>query len=127
MGKAAAPRRLDDNEAMAYAKAIRTSPRKLNLVAQMIRGKDAAAALTDLAFSRRRIAVDVRKVLQAAIANAENNHQLDVDRLVITEATVGRAFVMKRFRPRARGRVGRIKKPFSNLTVIVRERDEEED
>ncbi len=127
MGKAAAPRRLDDNEAMAYAKAIRTSPRKLNLVAQMIRGKDAAAALTDLAFSRRRIAVDVRKVLQAAIANAENNHQLDVDRLVITEATVGRAFVMKRFRPRARGRVGRIHKPFSNLTVIVRERDEEEE
>ena len=127
MGKAAAPRRLDDNEAMAYAKAIRTSPRKLNLVAQMIRGKDAATALTDLAFSRRRIAVDVRKVLQAAIANAENNHQLDVDRLVIAEASVGRAFVMKRFRPRARGRVGRIQKPFSNLTVIVRERDEEED
>ena len=127
MGKTAAPRRLDDNEAMAYAKAIRTSPRKLNLVAQMIRGKDAATALTDLAFSRRRIAVDVRKVLQAAIANAENNHQLDVDRLVIAEASVGRAFVMKRFRPRARGRVGRIQKPFSNLTVIVRERDEEED
>ena len=127
MGKAATPRRLDDNEAMAYAKAIRTSPRKLNLVAQMIRGKEAATALTDLAFSRRRIAVEVRKVLQAAIANAENNHQLDVDRLVITEATVGRAFVMKRFRPRARGRVGRIQKPFSNLTVIVRERDEEED
>ncbi len=127
MGKAAAPRRLDDNEAMAYAKAIRTSPRKLNLVAQMIRGKDAATALTDLAFSRRRIAVEVRKVLQAAIANAENNHQLDVDRLVIAEATVGRAFVMKRFRPRARGRVGRLRKPFSNLTVIVRERDEEED
>ncbi len=127
MGKAAAPRRLDDNEAMAYAKAIRTSPRKLNLVAQMIRGKEAATALTDLAFSRRRIAVEVRKVLQAAIANAENNHQLDVDRLVIAEATVGRAFVMKRFRPRARGRVGRIQKPFSNLTVIVRERDEEED
>ena len=127
MGKAAAPRRLDDNEAMAYAKAIRTSPRKLNLVAQMIRGKDAATALTDLAFSRRRIAVDVRKVLQAAIANAENNHQLDVDRLVITEASVGRAFVMKRFRPRARGRVGRIRKPFSNLTVVVRERDEEDD
>ena len=126
MGKAAAPRRLDDNEAMAYAKAIRTSPRKLNLVAQMIRGMDAATALTNLAFSRRRIAVDVRKVLQVAIANAENNHQLDVDRLVIAEATVGRAFVMKRFRPRARGRVGRIHKPFSNLTVVVRERDEEE-
>ena len=127
MGKSSAPRRLDDNEAMAYAKAIRTSPRKLNLVAQMIRGMDAATALTNLAFSRRRIAVDVRKVLQAAIANAENNHQLDVDRLVIAEATVGRAFVMKRFRPRARGRVGRIRKPFSNLTVVVRERDEEED
>ncbi len=127
MGKASTPRRLDDNEAMAYAKAIRTSPRKLNLIAQMIRGKTAATALTDLAFSRRRIAVEVRKVLQAAIANAENNHQLDVDRLVIAEATVGRAFVMKRFRPRARGRVGRIQKPFSNLTVIVRERDEEED
>ena len=127
MGKAAAPRRLDDNEALAYAKAIRTSPRKLNLVAQMIRGKDAATALTDLEFSRRRIAVDVRKVLQAAIANAENNHQLDVDRLMVAEATVGRAFVMKRFRPRARGRVGRLRKPFSNLTVIVRERDEEED
>ncbi len=127
MGKAASPRRLDDNEAMAYAKAIRTSPRKLNLVAQMIRGKDAAIALTDLAFSRRRIAVEVRKVLQAAIANAENNHQLDVDRLMVAEATVGRAFVMKRFRPRARGRVGRLQKPFSNLTVIVRERDEEED
>ena len=127
MGKATAPRRLDDNEAMANAKAIRTSPRKLNLVAQMIRGEDAATALTNLAFSRRRIADDVRKVLQAAIANAENNHQLDVDRLVVTEATVGRAFVMKRFRPRARGRVGRIHKPFSNLTVVVRESDEEED
>ncbi len=127
MGKPTSPRRLDDNEAMAYAKAIRTSPRKLNLIAQMIRGKNAATALTDLAFSRRRIAVEVRKVLQAAIANAENNHQLDVDRLVIAEATVGRAFVMKRFRPRARGRTGRIRKPFSNLTVIVRERDEQEE
>jgi large subunit ribosomal protein L22 len=127
MGKPSAQRRLDDNAAMAYAKAIRTSPRKLNLVAQMIRGKDAATAMTDLAFSRRRIAVDVRKVLQAAIANAENNHQLDVDRLVVSEATVGRAFVMKRFRARARGRVGRVQKPFSNLTVVVRERDEEED
>ena len=127
MGKASAPRRHDDNEAMAFAKAIRTGPRKLNLVAQMIRGKNAAAALTDLQFSRRRIAVDVRKVLQAAIANAENNHQLDVDRLVVSEATVGRAFVMKRFRARARGRVGRLEKPFSNLTIIVRERDEEEE
>ncbi len=126
MGKTSTPRRLDDNEAMAYGKAIRTSPRKLNLLAQMIRGKDAATALIDLSFSRRRIAIEVRKVLQAAIANAENNHQLDVDRLMISEATVGRAFVMKRFRARARGRVGRLQKPFSNLTVIVRERDEEE-
>ena len=124
MGKAAAPRRLDDNEAMAYAKAIRTSPRKLNLVAQMIRGKDAATALTDLAFSRRRIAVDVRKVLQAAIANAENNHELDVDRLIVAEANVGKGLVMKRWRPRARGRTGRIMKPFSHLTIVVRERAE---
>jgi large subunit ribosomal protein L22 len=126
MGKPQTPRRLAENEAMAFVRAMRVSPRKLNLVAQMIRGRDAAAALADLAFSRRRIAGDVKKVLQSAIANAENNHQLDVDRLYVAEATVGRAFVMRRFRPRARGRVGRIEKPFANLTVIVRERDEEE-
>ncbi len=127
MGKRAAERGLADNEAKAYARALRTSPRKLNLVAQSIRGMDAGAALAELTFSRRRIAQDVRKVLEAAIANAENNHQLDVDRLVVSEATVGRAFVMRRFRARARGRAGRIEKPFSNLTVVVREADEEED
>ena len=124
MGKPAAPRRLKDSEAKAYAKAMRTSPRKLNLVAQSIRGLSAAQALSELAFSRRRIAREVRKVLQAAIANAENNHQLDVDRLVVAEASVGRAFYLRRFRPKARGRVGRIRKPYSNLTVVVREREE---
>lgn len=127
MGKRSAQRRLGDDEARAYARNIRTSPRKLNQVAQLIRGKDAGAALADLTFSRRRIARDVRKVLESAIANAENNHQLDVDRLVVTEATVGRTFVMKRFRARARGRAGRLQKPISNLTVIVREVEEEED
>ena len=124
MGKPAAPRRLSDSEAKAYAKAMRTSPRKLNIVAQSIRGLSAAQALSELSFSRRRIAREVRKVLQAAIANAENNHQLDVDRLVVAEASVGRAFYLRRFRPKARGRVGRIRKPYSNLTVIVREREE---
>jgi large subunit ribosomal protein L22 len=124
MGKPAAPRRLKDTEAKAYAKAMRTSPRKLNVVAQSIRGLAAAQALSELAFSRRRIAREVRKVLQAAIANAENNHQLDVDKLVVAEASVGRAFYLRRFRPKARGRVGRIRKPYSNLTVIVREREE---
>jgi large subunit ribosomal protein L22 len=124
MGKQSTGRRVADNEAMAYARLLRVGPRKLNLVAQTIRGKDAAAALAVLSFSRRRIADDVLKVLQSAIANAENNHQLDVDRLFVAEATVGRSMVMKRFRARARGRVGRIEKPFSNLTVIVREREE---
>jgi large subunit ribosomal protein L22 len=124
MGKPASPRRLKDTEAKAYAKAMRTSPRKLNVVAQSIRGLSAAQALSELAFSRRRIAREVRKVLQSAIANAENNHQLDVDRLVVAEASVGRAFYLRRFRPKARGRVGRIRKPYSNLTVVVREREE---
>jgi large subunit ribosomal protein L22 len=126
MGKRKAERRLDDTEAMAYAKTMRVSPQKLNLVAQTIRGKSADTALASLAFSRRRIAGEVRKVLESAIANAENNHQLDVDRLYVKEATVGKSLVMKRFRPRARGRIGRIHKPFSNLTVIVREREETE-
>jgi len=124
MGKMARERRLDDTEAMAYAKAIRTSPQKLNLVAESIRGQDAGKALATLSFSSRRIAGEVKKLLQAAIANAENNHQLDVDRLYVKEATVGRAFVLKRFRARARGRVGRIEKPFSNLRIVVREREE---
>ena len=126
MGKRKAERRLDETEAMAYAKTMRVSPQKLNLVAQSIRGMSADAALASLAFSRRRIAGEVRKVLESAIANAENNHQLDVDRLFVKEATVGKTMVMKRFRARARGRVGSIQKPFSNLTVIVREREETE-
>ena len=124
MGKARAERALDDTEAMAYARLMRTSPQKLNMVAAMIRGKNCEQALADLQFSRKRIAADVRKVLESAIANAENNHQLDVDRLYVAEASVGRGLVMKRWRPRARGRVGRIRKPFSNLRVVVREREE---
>ena len=125
MGKPSAPRRLDDTEASAFLRAMRISPRKLNLVAQTIRGKSAASALAELSFSHRRIARDVKKVLQAAIANAENNHQLDVDRLYVKEATVGRAFVLKRFHTRGRGRSARIEKLFAHLTVIVRERTEE--
>ncbi len=124
MGKPKHPRRLGETEAMAVARNLRISPQKLNLVAQTIRGKSAESALSDLSFSKRRIAGDVKKTLQSAIANAENNHQLDVDRLYVAAATVGKSFVMKRFRPRARGRVGRILKPFSNLTVVVREREE---
>tara|TARA_Y100001934_G_C11822077_1_gene526637 strand:+ start:185 stop:565 length:381 start_codon:yes stop_codon:yes gene_type:complete len=126
MGKTASERVLGDNEAMAYAKQLRTSPQKLNLVAEQIRGKDCEKALADLSFSKRRIAGAVKKVLESAIANAENNHQLDVDRLYVSEASVGKSVVMKRWRPRARGRVGRIVKPFSNLRVIVREREESE-
>jgi large subunit ribosomal protein L22 len=125
MGKPATPRALADNEASAFLRAIRISPQKLNLVAQMIRGKAAQAALAELTFSHRRIARDVKKVLQAAIANAENNHQLDVDRLYVKEATVGRAFVMKRFHTRGRGRSSRVEKHFAHLTVIVRERAEQ--
>ncbi len=124
MGKKTAPRDLADTEAKAFAASIRISPRKLNLVAQSIRGLKAEAALAQLTFSKRRVAQDVKKVLQSAIANAENNHQLDVDRLVVAEAYVGKALIMKRWSARARGRVGRIVKPFSNLTVIVREREE---
>jgi large subunit ribosomal protein L22 len=125
MSKPPAERRVEETEAMAFVKAIRVSPRKLNLVAQLIRGKQAAAALAELTFSHRRIAVDVKKALQSAIANAENNHQLDVDRLYVKEATVGKAMVMKRFHTRARGRSAKVQKFFSNLTVVVRERDEE--
>ncbi len=125
MGKPSYNRALADNEAKAFAKTIRVSPQKLNLVAQSIRGLPAETALAELSFSRKRIAGAVKSVLEAAIANAENNHQLDVDRLVVSEATVGRAFVMKRFRARARGRVGGIQKPFSNLTVVVRELEEQ--
>jgi large subunit ribosomal protein L22 len=121
MAKEKTPRALPDNEAKAVCRMLRVSPQKLNLVAQLIRGKAVEKALAELEFSRKRIAVDVRKTLQSAIANAENNHGLDVDDLVVAEAFVGKALVMKRFSPRARGRAGRIEKPFSNLTIVVRE------
>ena len=124
MGKKSFGRGLADNEAMAVGHNMRGSARKLNLVAQTIRGKAAETALAELTFSKRRISNDVKKVLQSAIANAENNHQLDVDRLYVAQATVGRSMVMKRFRARARGRPGRIEKPWSNLTVVMREREE---
>jgi len=124
MGKAAQARRLGEDEAMAMAHNLRTSPQKLNLVAESIRGLAAEDALAQLAFSRRRIAGAVRKVLQSAIANAENNHNLDVDRLYVAEAFVGKAMTMRRWRARARGRIGRITKPFSRLTLVVRERKE---
>ena len=120
MGKQSATRRVGDNEALATGRMLRTSPQKLNLVAQMIRGKRVEKALADLTFSKRRIANDVKKVLQSAVANAENNHDLDVDDLIIVEASVGKNLVMKRFRPRARGRVGKILKPFSQITIVVR-------
>jgi large subunit ribosomal protein L22 len=124
MSQKSNPPRVAETEAMAFARAIKVSARKLNLVAETIRGKSANAALAELDFSPRRVARDVKKVLQAAIANAENNHQLDVDRLFVKEATVGRAFVLKRFHARGRGRAARIEKYFSNLTVIVREGEE---
>ena len=121
MGKRQRERDLEDNEAKAVTKMLRISPQKLNLVAQMIRGKKVASALADLEFSRKRIAKDVRKCLESAVANAENNHDLDVDELVVAEAHVGKALVIKRFTPRGRGRVGRIFKPFSHLTIVVRQ------
>jgi len=121
MSKEANPRRLADNEAKAVARMIRVSPQKLNLLAQLIRGKKVDRALADLEFSRKRIALEVKKTLESAIANAENNHGLDVDDLVVSQAFVGKALVMKRFHARARGRASRIEKPFSNLTIIVRE------
>jgi len=121
MGKRARERDLPANEAKAVTRMIRISPQKLNLVAQMIRGKKVAGALADLEFSRKRIAKDVRKCLESAIANAENNHDLDVDDLVVAEAHVGNGIVMKRFAPRGRGRSGRVFKPFSQLTIVVRQ------
>ncbi len=125
MGKAATKRRLPDNEALAVGRMIRVSPQKLNLVAQLIRGKKADTALADLTFSNKRVARDVKKVLQSAIANAENNHSLDVDDLVVAEAFVGKNLVMKRWHPRARGRVGRIEKLFSQITIVVRQVEEQ--
>src|SRR6195952_4716984 len=121
MGKSARERTLPDNEAKAVARMLRVSPQKLNLVAQLIRGKKVATALADLQFSRKRIARDVKKCLESAIANAENNHDLDVDDLIVSEAHVGKAMVLKRFHPRGRGRSGKILKPFSHLTIIVRQ------
>ena len=124
MGKKSAVRDLADTEARAIIRNLRISPQKLNLVAEQIRGKPVQRALMDLEFSRRRISGAVKAGLESAIANAENNHQLDVDRLVVAEATVGKNMVMKRWRARARGRVARIQKPFSNLTLVVREQEE---
>jgi large subunit ribosomal protein L22 len=118
------PRRVADNEAMALAKMLRTSPQKLNLVAGLIRGKKVDKALADLTFSKKRIAQDVKKCLQSAIANAENNHGLDVDELIVAEAYCGKNLTLKRGRPRARGRFGKIMKPFSQLTILVRQKGE---
>jgi large subunit ribosomal protein L22 len=125
MGKDQNPRRVADNEAMAKASMLRVSPQKLNLVAGLIRGKKVEKALADLTFSKKRIAIDVKKCLQSAVANAENNHGLDVDNLVVAEAWVGKKLVMKRGRPRARGRFGKIMKPFSEITIKVREAEEQ--
>ena len=119
------PRRLADNEARAKLRMIRISPQKLNLVAQLIRGKKVDKALADLEFSHKRISGEVKKVLESAIANAENNHNLDIDNLIVSEAYVGKNFVMKRFRARARGRGAKILKPFSELTIVVKEVQEE--
>ena len=124
MSKDKNPRRVADNEASAKARMLRTSPQKLNLVAQLIRGKKVETALNDLTFSKKRIAQDVKKCLQSAIANAENNHALDVDELIVAEAYVGKNLTMKRGRPRARGRYGRIVKPFAELTIKVRQVEE---
>jgi len=124
MGQDKNPRRVADNEAMAKTRMLRTSPQKLNLVAQLIRGKKVGNALNDLTFSKKRIAQDVKKCLQSAIANAENNHSLDVDSLIVAEAYVGKNLVMKRGRPRARGRFGKILKPFSEITILVRQVEE---
>lgn len=121
MGKAKVLRRLEDNEAKAVSRTIRVSPQKLNLVAAMIRGKKVNVALADLTFSRKRIAATVKKTLESAIANAENNHDLDIDSLIVAEAYVGKSIVMKRFHVRGRGRASRIERPFSHLTVVVRE------
>jgi large subunit ribosomal protein L22 len=121
MSKKARERSLSESEAKAVSRMLRVSPQKLNLVAAMIRGKKVASALADLEFSRKRIAKDVRKCLESAIANAENNHDLDVDDLIVSEAHVGKALVIKRSTPRGRGRVGRIFKPFANLTIVVRQ------
>src|SRR6202171_931931 len=127
MSKPKRERSLPDNEAKAIARMLRVSPQKLNLVAQLIRGRKASAALADLQFSRKRISLDVKKCLESAIANAENNHDLDVDDLVVAEAHVGKAFVIKRWTPRGRGKSGRIFRTFSNITIIVREQEQKQE
>ncbi|MEM9616734.1 MAG: 50S ribosomal protein L22 [Pseudomonadota bacterium] len=124
MGQKKNERRFSDTEAMARGRMIKTSPQKLNLVAQMIRGMPVEKALAELTFSRKRVAQNVKKVLESAIANAENNHDLDIDALVVDKAFVGKNIVMKRWRARARGRVGRIQKPFSEITIVVKEVEE---
>lgn len=124
MGKATNPRRVADNEALAIGKMIKGGPQKLNLVAEMIRGKKVERALNDLTFSKKRVSNEVKKILESAIANAENNHNLDVDSLVVAEASVGKSLVMKRWRPRARGRSAKILKPFSRIRIVVREVEE---
>lgn len=124
MGKQKRKRPLGNKEASSVLRNLRVSPQKLNLVADSIRGQEAEKALSALSFSQRRISDSVKKCLQSAIANAENNHELDVDRLIVAEANVGKGIVMKRWRPRARGRTGKIMKPFSHLTIVVREREE---
>ena len=124
MGKAKSPRRVGENEALAVGTIIRGSAQKLNLVAALIRGKKAEDAMNILSFSKKAMAVDAKKVLASAIANAENNHNLDVDALVVAEASVGKAITMKRFMTRARGRSSRIVKPFSRLRIVVREQEE---
>jgi large subunit ribosomal protein L22 len=124
MGKPARERALKDNEARAVTRLMRVSPQKLNLLAQLIRGKKVERALADLTFSRKRVAKDIKKTLESAIANAENNHDLDVDALVVAEAYVGKSLVMKRIRARARGRAARIEKPFSQITVVLRQVEE---
>ncbi len=125
MSKKPNPPRVADNEARAFVKHLRVSPQKLNLVAEMIRGMQVEKALVALEFSHKRIAQDVHKVLSSSIANAENNHQLDLDRLVVSQASVGKQMTIKRIRARARGRAGKIVKPFSNLTIVVRETEDE--
>ena len=124
MGQKKNERRVAENAAMAKGKLIKTSPQKLNLVAQLIRGKKVEKALAELTFSRKRVSQDVKKVLMSAIANAENNHDLDIDSLVVDQAYVGKNLVMKRWTPRGRGRIGRIQKPFSEITIIVKEVEE---
>lgn len=124
MGQKKNDRRYADNQAMAKGRMIKTSPQKLNLVAEMIRGKKVEKALADLTFSRKRVAQNVKKVLESAIANAENNHDLDIDSLIVDQAFVGKNIVMKRWRARARGRTGKILKPFSEITIVVKEVEE---